>query len=510
VAMTSPIPGAAQDLAPVEPLVSLRYIMADLRRRRRVWAFTAAVGLIIGLGFHLIVHPTYRASTTLILAHDSSQDPTVAMQTDVVLATARPVAQSAAKALQLPPPSNQLLKAYTVVSQSPQLLKLTAEGASYHAAVQRANAIASAFLAYRAAQFQAQNQDVLNLLNDQIKTLQGKIDGLNRQLAGGNSSSTNVTGLVNQQTQYENQLTQYQTTEQADTVTMKTIVGSSKVLNGAVPIHQSAIKVSVVNGITGLIGGIGIGLLLVVIPCLVSDRLRSRFDVARALETPVQLSVPRTGWLGRRNRLAAHRIADYLYRQLAESSSASLAVVAVHDPKPAAEALVLLAERLAADDRRVLLTDLTESAILARWYGIEPSGGIANTGAATGAVTVGRPVDSAMAVGPLELSEGHANRDPVWRKASSGAELVLSLAELDPGLGADHLAEWALEAVVVVNAGRSSGVKIQAVGNMLRQAGLLLRSGILLDADPQDDTSGNIRPLSPSVEADRYPGMANL
>jgi hypothetical protein len=74
--------------------------------------------------------------------------------------------------------------------------------------------------------------------------------------------------------------------------------------------------------------------------------------------------------------------------------------------------------------------------------------------------------------------------------ACSAADLLLTLAVLDPSLGADHLASWARGAVVVVTAGRSSAARIRAVSEMIRLSGTSLVSGVLIGADKTDESLG--------------------
>jgi len=73
-------------------------------------------------------------------------------------------------------------------------------------------------------------------------------------------------------------------------------------------------------------------------------------------------------------------------------------------------------------------------------------------------------------------------------------DLLLSLAELDPAVGADQLATWATDVAVVMTAGRSAPKAIHAVGEMVRVAGLRLALGVLLRADNADESLGFVRP----------------
>ena len=74
--------------------------------------------------------------------------------------------------------------------------------------------------------------------------------------------------------------------------------------------------------------------------------------------------------------------------------------------------------------------------------------------------------------------------------ACASADLLLTLATVDPSLGAEHLATWAGRAVVLVTAGRSSWTRIHAVGEMIRLAGISLVSAVLVGADKTDESLG--------------------
>ena len=48
-------------------VTNLAFIKAALRRRVRFWCTFAVVGMLLGIGFTLKGHPTYQASTSLLL-----------------------------------------------------------------------------------------------------------------------------------------------------------------------------------------------------------------------------------------------------------------------------------------------------------------------------------------------------------------------------------------------------------------------------------------------------------
>ena len=77
-----------------------------------------------------------------------------------------------------------------------------------------------------------------------------------------------------------------------------------------------------------------------------------------------------------------------------------------------------------------------------------------------------------------------------WLTACASANLLLTLATVDPSLGGEHLATWATDAVAVVTAGRSSWEKIHGVAELVRLSGTRLVSAVLVGADKTDESLG--------------------
>ena len=69
------------------------------------------------------------------------------------------------------------------------------------------------------------------------------------------------------------------------------MVHDSKMLGAATAIPRSHVKGAALYVAGGLFGGLAVGMVIVIITALVSDRLRRRDDVAEALGAPVRLSV---------------------------------------------------------------------------------------------------------------------------------------------------------------------------------------------------------------------------
>ena len=158
---------------------------------------------------------------------------------------------------------------------------------------------------------------------------------------------------------------------------MDSMVQDSKVLDPATLAKHSRVKSVTLNVVGGFVGGMALGMGIVVIGALVSDRLRRRDEVAEAFGAPVGLSV---GALRMPRRLKAiprraarrdldmRRVVAHLRNAVPGSSRgpASLAVVAVDDTRVAAQAVAALAVSYASEGKKVIAADLSGGAHLAR------------------------------------------------------------------------------------------------------------------------------------------------
>jgi hypothetical protein len=110
--------------------------------------------------------------------------------------------------------------------------------------------------------------------------------------------------------------------------------------------------------------------------------------------------------------------------------------------------------------------------------------------------------DSGVVVGPLRPGSAAAAGErpaPDLAAVLTSADLLLTLVQLDPSVGGEYIATWATDAVVTVTTGRSSGAKVNAVGEMIRIAGLRLAPAVLLSVDKADESLGVVPRAAPSA-----------
>jgi capsular polysaccharide biosynthesis protein len=500
-------------------LTNLGFLTAALRRRRRVWCLTGVMGLVIGSVLYLKYPPAYHASATVLLSYGSGVNPTVEVQNEANMAESQPVASRVVQELKLPQSVVSLQKATAVTVVTPNVLTINVGARSSTAAVQRASALATAFLQFRAQVAQAQEQQLSAQLDRQYNAAELRLQALKAQInqiptppstPAQKAEHSRLETQIGQQSQIIQSVTTAKSTTETAT---NALVTDSYVLNPATALPRSHIKGPALYFVGGLFGGIVVGMGGVLIAALMSRRLRRREDFAAALGAPVRLSVGRLRrgrWPLTSPRRAAmrkldmKRVVNYLRGAVPGSSRgpACLAVVAVDDAQVVAQAFVSLAASCAAEGKQVVVADLSGGAHLARLLKVSDPGihAVSRNGANL-VLVLPQPEDVAP-VGPVPGGASPAvpaQADPALMMVRSSADLLLTFATLDPAFGGDHLGTWATNVVVVVTAGESSAEKVHSIGEMIRLAGTRLDSVVLIGADKTDESLGAIDPADQSL-----------
>lgn len=488
-------------------LVSLGFLRAALRRGRKLWIGLAVLGLLIGAAMWAS-RPTVPQATTRLLLNVGPDNPAgIPILNDQVIAQSRDVAQLALHELHLHEDVATFLASYHVDVVTDQVLSITASAPSISQAVTRSRTIAAAFLTVKSRQLALQDKRYFARLSGAVQTSRhdiAAIDAHISQLAKQPGPKTRLATLRAERAQAAAQLTVLQgqvrdeiAAQQASTAAM---VAQSHTLDTMTHPPSSRLKPLILFGGAGLIMGLFIGVAVIVVRALVSDRVRRRDDVARALGVPVKLSVAGGSGSRRRSRRWAsaatqgdvQRIVAFLQDSLPTGTGRrALVVVPVDDPSAAAASALSLAATLAGSGSRVLAADLCVRAPLASLAGVSGPGlHAATTDGAEFTVFIPE-VDQIAPIGPFPDRWSSGPDIPADRAAAfAEADVVLTLAELDAALPADHLQTWASDSVVLVTAGRASWIRLHAVGELLRLGGTPPRAAVLLGADKWDESLG--------------------
>jgi len=524
IPIDAPVPETYSESQPtrtsVGQLVSLRVVMAALRRRRRFWMTVAVAGLIAGMAITAVIPGKYTATATLVLAHNPNDDPTLDMTTDTALLDTTAVAQRVINRLGLHIAVNKLMGEYQGVAVSDAVLQVNMIGPTPQDAIARTNALVASFLSVRTGIFERQNRAIVQGLRDQVSSLQIQEKSLQQQIhASGGASSSPLAPVFEQDL---TEVTGLNRTIASDNQVLTQVVSGSQVLSSATLVVHSAKKRLLVDGASGLVAGLALGIGVVATQAIISDRIRRRDQLAAALGAPVALSVgrirrPKTMRVLRlRHRLkrpneSVRRLALHVRSELgAVAGQKSLAVVSIDSADAAVLALAESARALAAEGEIVTIVDLSPGGLLGRVLGVrEPGTHETHIAGATSPtlVIVRAEDDNELSAVPAKV--GLSSLRSTETRLST--QVVLVLAVLDPAVGAGFLANWVTEAVVVATTGRSSATKVRANAEMLRVAGVTVISATLVAADRDDESLGDAHEQSDErgrpVERDLGPAI---
>lgn len=503
---------------PPDSLVTFRFLRDAIVRHRRLWLLLALIGLVGGLASDFVLPSPHTAVARILVTTREGEDPAKAMATEVSLATTRTVANRVIDSLKLTATPDEILDSFTVTPITSRVLEISATAKSDAEATNLATSVAQTFLKFRREQIALQDvplrRDLTTAQNEAALARQAVVAASDDPADPKRPNSPEMTRLNAAQDKVK-----FVQQQLLDATTIASKMNSSRLLDAPAPVITSAKRMLALKIGTGLIAGLFLGLGLVVVRALISDRLWKRQDISNALGARVRLSTgrpPRRLPLGRllRPRQSKHRGVRLLSQHLggriiwAERPSPALAVVSVDDVQTCALAVASLAVALADEGKHVLVADLTGHQSLAAKLGVTTAG--THDSSFNGQdrrITVHLPEKDALLPEGCYLRIGDTNRpsgtgdvqlDAAWEIA----DLVLVVATLTPALGADHLGSWASRAAVVVTAGRTSATKLKATGDMLRLAGLEIDSAIVLHADKTDEGVGVAEAEAAAVSAD--------
>lgn len=479
-------------------LVSLHFVRAALLRRWRTVAVFVVAGASLALAVLILLPPASRASSTLVLAHPGTEDAESAMATDVSLLRTRAVANRVIRALGLSMSPDGFQKTVTVTTPTPEILSITLKAPTPAEAERRLGGLSLAYLAFRSEEIRDQSDRIIAGNRERIADLDQQIRTLTKQydaLVGrpGASEQARANDVLTQRSQAQAEITGLQSAIQVASVETESILAASHVVDSPylIPRHQTRRLVLVVT--SALIGGTAAGVGFVLITALLSNKLRRRDEIARALGLPVRFSGGRVDRRRPFKRHQAERSLAVLAAGLGtalddpESTPQRLALVTVGAAEQGAAIVTRLGQELVAAGKTVFLVDLSERGVLERPAGrVEPP------------LTTFRPTgEVAVATGPLSLVSSHTGKLPAddpRREQWDRADVVLVLADADIGVGAGPLSTWADQGVLLVRGGRASAELLGGIAQVFSSSGVGLLFAMLVGSDWTDESAGLPRP----------------
>jgi capsular polysaccharide biosynthesis protein len=526
--------------SPPPLLGTWHYLMGSLRRGWRTWAVMAFLGADLGLVAFALLPPTSRATSLVLMAHPTNVDAQSAMSTDVSLLTTREVAARTTQSLGLGMSPTDFQSTVSANPVTSEVLAISVSAPDDSSAVTRTDALTEQYLTFRAEQLRSLSKGVVDGYRARIRALQSQVAELTtayaKESGQGTAGQDRASDLLTRRSQLNAQIVEMQATVEDAALAADAAVDSTHVLDRATVERQSVKRRVVLTEASGVIVGTALGIGIVLFRALTSDKVLRRQDVAAALGAPVRFSVVSTGrprgrgalvWGGRRGwrgddlPTLVQGLSSSLStgvaqgadrgkggrRQSAAGSTGAparqqgVALLAIDNASVGADVVAGAAKVLGGSGRAVLLVDLSPWGALVDRLAREgvgrhpdpPADSSAGVVATTG-LTVYRPAGSvSLARGPRGAArpDGHdVAADAALQELWAAADVVLVLADVDPGIDAENLASWAGQAVPLVTAGQSSAELLRTTAELARTAGLALPFAMMVGADRADESLG--------------------
>lgn len=498
------------------------YLRSALRRGWRVWLSFAVLGAYAGLAVLALLPPKSTATVTLLMAHPAGMDASSASSTDVSLLASREVAVRALRDLGAAMSPDAFLSTVSAEGVTNEILKISVTAPDDQTAVARANAVAKEYLAFRSDQLRSLSNGLVSGYAKRIAAMEKQITALTQEYATvsqqGVAGQTRASEILTQRAELGSQVSSMQQASEDSSLQTDAAISSTHVVDSARAVRPSMKRALVLDVGSGALAGAALGAGLVLFRALTSERLRRRQDVALALGAPVRFSVKSPGPADRPSRRIGQRLLGrvaWRRRDLealvyglgsavlpgglrpeptkpgvaAARRAANVGVAAVGGNAGVAAAIITaVASHLRVYGLSVFLVDLSAAGALVRRM---PRADAPSVFRPTGVPGIAIGPDGTRAVSALPV--GHPLRES-WE----GADVVIALIEVDPGLDVENLRSWVEQVIPLVTAGASTAELLQTTAELLRAAGLAVPFAMMVGADASDQSLGLVDYLEDS------------
>jgi capsular polysaccharide biosynthesis protein len=406
------------------------------------------------------------------------------MATDVSLLRTRTVSQELGDRLDLDASPEDLQDTILAQPTTSSVLQIDISGSNPDDAVTRARTLAAVYLGFREEQLLLQADAVIDGHRQRIDALQAQVDDLTQQydlITARGEDSEQAADILALRAQLLSQITILENAIEDASLEVSAVVAASRVLDPPSLVPQSSLRRAVLALGSGVVGGLGIGLGLVVVYAVTTGRLRRRADVAAAIGHPVVFTAGTVTrrWRGPGPRQIAdlQLLSDGMLTALPTRGKRPmrLGLISVDCPREAAMVVAGAALRL-GERGSVVALDLTGTGVLEEEVG---SLSAALRTDADQSVTVAGPGPDAV------------------------ADVVLSLVPFEIGRGLAYVKSSTPKCVVLVKAGRSTPEGLRTVAQAARAAGVDVVFVMLVGADSSDDSFGALEPRAVVEKAPR-------
>ncbi|MFF3493139.1 Wzz/FepE/Etk N-terminal domain-containing protein [Streptomyces sp. NPDC002795] len=449
------------------PLLDLHALVVAVRRRRRLWGALALLGLIVGAAVAVLLPPPPSAVTKVLVAHQEDQpnDTGTLIRTDIeVLGTTR-IAKDALETLKSPESPEDFMKDYRGTGLTNNVLQIDVTADSDALAVDRAKALADAFVADHVRRMRAAAKAESQALLDQRDRMRAELARVNKEIGDRSpetepQDSAGTESLFSRRAELNSRIADFdQRAAEARTGTPKVVAGT-QIVDAPRAVKHSLPKAAATNAAIGLVLGLVLGLALAAVGAVVADRPVLRRDISANLGASVIAELPRRSggpWRRRGTRATRERLTATLARTV-HGSAEPLSLLELGCARGTSTIALDLAGALAAEGPVVVIDGL-------------PGPQLADH----------RPQPG----GPRIVSGEHAAAVPPQDRR-------IGVGSVAPGTAWTDLQYLGAQTVLVVRAGYGSAAWLHTVARQLAEQRIPVIGVVLIDPDPRDRTDGTL------------------
>ncbi|MEV5976368.1 Wzz/FepE/Etk N-terminal domain-containing protein [Streptomyces sp. NPDC052114] len=453
------------------PLLDLQALVVAVRRRRRLWASLALLGLLAGAAMAVLMPPPPTAVTKVLVAHQEDQpnDTGTLIRTDVELLGTTRIAGQALESLNSTENPEDFMKEYRGTGVTNNLLQIDVTGDSDADAVARAKALADAFVADHVRRMRAAATAEAKALRDQRDRMRKELAEVNRTIgdrppeSSDPKESASIESLFARRAELNSRIADFgQRAEEARVGTPRIIAGTQVVDAPRAVRHSLAGSAATHAGI-GCLLGLVLGLVVAAVGSVVADRPVLRREIAAHLGASVVAELRRGSlwsvgpWRRRRIGRAREQLTTTLTRTVRGSAEA-VSLLELGCAR-ATSAIALDVARALATEGPVVVVDGLPGPQLAK--------------------SRREPGDPAVLSGERAAAEPRQVRR-------------LGVGSVSPGTAWTDLQYLGGQTVLVVRAGHGSAAWLHTVARQLADQRIPVIGVVLIDPDPRDRTDGTL------------------
>lgn len=449
-----------------ESLIDLHGVLVGIRWRRRLWLTTAAIGLLLGGAFTVLVPPEPTARTQILVAHETeaASESASLMLTEVAVLETSQVAAEALRRAGSDARPEDFQKDYEGRAITGNVMQIDVRSSSDEEAERLAQAVAEAYVADHVGRVQAAADAMRASLDERRTQVESDLTALDTAIAEA-AGTAEGDALYARRADLTDQVAQLRQRADAADGEVPRVEAGTRIVDRPRAVTESQASTALTNGTVGGVLGLFAGLALAAVAGVVRDRPVLREDIAENLGASVvaQLRRPPLGparlWHRSRASHERTRLARILIRGLYLDTGA-VSILALGCPRVAAQLGVDIAHELAAD-RPVELIDGLPGAPLETL--------VRKRASQVRTVELGSS-PTPVPVGTLRIGVGSVEAGSDW----------MNLPELGP------------ETLLLVQAGHATSRWLHTVARQLADFGIPVIGVVLVHPDPRDHTDGTL------------------